>query len=72
MESIKQILQRGLYEAFARDYPETVNAIEQLLRLGESPEKITKVIQGRFPKEKSFIIGVIRHVADHAKTIQDN
>lgn len=71
MEHIKQILQRGLYEAFARDYPGIVDAIEDLLRMGESPAKIARVMKLRFPN-KPIAINVIRHIADHAKTIQGN
>lgn len=71
MDHIKQILEQGLYESFSKDYPAIVSGIEQLLKMGESPEKIAQEMERRFPG-KPIIVNVTWHIANHAKTIQGN
>lgn len=63
-EATIYLINKAAYEAFLEKRPALVGAIAQLLRMGETPEKIEKYLNAKFPA-RPITTALIRMIAEH-------
>lgn len=58
------LVNKATYETYMQKNPELVGAIAQLLRLGETPARIEKHLNAKFPA-RPVAIEIIHMIAEH-------
>ncbi len=61
---LADVVNKAAYETYMQKNPELIGLIAQLLRLGETPEKIEKYLNAKFPA-RPITTALIRMIAEH-------
>ena len=61
---LADVVNKATYETYMQKNPELVGAIAQLLRMGETPARVEKHLNAKFPA-RPITTALIRMIAEH-------